>query len=278
MDNTADKRDEVKVDLQMKTVDKNQQENSSTMSSTDESSVAYSRKSGLLKTSATVFTVITTVSITVAVLAIILLVILAVINQTAIHSTNNELQSLMSHVTQLAANISEIRAEILTLTREQSRQLQAQINTLSDSYTAVNEQSRQLETQIHTLLDSYTSVNNGLKNGQTSLQELQNIVNLMRSDLEKRLQEEISVLSKEQNITSNDLTMVVEQVGGIESNMKSLKEHVNSSVGLYEGCRTDKVRCTIQPQADQYWRLCSTPYVSEEVEVGCVHISHAMYT
>ena len=244
MDNTAD--NDAKVDLQMKPVDKNQQEDLST--GTDESSTAYMRKSsGLLKPSATLFTVTTTVSIGLAVLALILLVLLAAINQSAINSTNSELQTLTSHMTQLAANISEIREELLTLSHEQSRRLEAQINTLSNNFTAVN---------------------NDLQNGQTSLHKVQNEMNLLRSDMEQRLQDEISVLSKEQNITSNDITMVVEQVGGIESNMESLKEHINSSVGLYEGCRKDEVRCTIQPQPRRYWKLCSTPYTSKEIEVG----------
>ena len=74
-----------------------------------------------------------------------------------------------------------------------------------------------------------------------------------------------SLRSSVRNLTDG-LVSTATQTDSLQSLVSTLKSRIDSPVNLYQGCRKDTTICELQ--SNPFWRWCTTPSLSIDIEVG----------
>lgn len=191
--------------------------------------------------------VVTIFSFAMSTLALILSIAIGVQHQSAIQHINTELRNLGNRINQLSENIIAMQRKLILKSEALEINLGAQIGNLSEHYIDVSKD---------------------VGDGQKSLVQLQNKINVLRSTLDVTITNGIANLSQQQNATDINLLTALSQINGLKDDVMNITQRINTSVRIYDNCKEEQVSCEIKSERDRFWRVCSTPDMPLSIEVS----------
>ena len=131
--------------------------------------------------------------------------------------------------------------------------------TLAITYS---KEMARLQDHLDVLEEQLSQVESHQMNDSKIMNSFQSSVSTLQTSMSDHV---ASLRSSVKNLTT-ELVSTATQTDSLQSLVSTLNSRIDSPVNLYQGCRRDISTCELQ--SNPFWRWCTTPSLSIDIEVG----------